>query len=622
MGSAMESFCCANKDELNDSINQPNPNNSTNSSALNITGKIPTNEMKMSNDLGKIIQVSSKHKGSIPFSDYELVDKIEQGENSEVYIVKNKDDKKIFVLKKLKRDKTSDLTEKDIKKKIDSLKQLNHPYITKIYEYYISDDYIYLIEEFCSEGNLQDKLKKIKIFPEFIVKIIMFQIFKSLIYLGSKKMEHGNLKLENILIELNNINPEKKVNKKNYNFNKDELIKAMDNDVNLVNNGLSSKLSITNYRFDIKQVDSIRMVNKKINDSQKRVESSQLNPGLRFGSLKKADDKLRAIPNLKYTGAHNIYNSGKFEMLKFGIKLDDFNCSKIVNRNKTNMKNIYYLSPEIINNNNNENENCDIWACGIIMYYLLGGIFPFPGEKEDEIKTKISSGKLAFDFDKFNGISEDAKDLIRKCLKKDKSRRLTIIDALAHPFFDDLKDSKIYLEDEKEILKNLKNQQEHPLFYQMVLTFISYHFDDIHLLLELSRIFYKIDANTDGKITKEDLKNAYEEAGEKISKDELEEIINMVDFDKNGFIEYEEFIRVCIPEDRLFTDTNLKNAFDLFDTEKKGEITYMQVVDALEKENHINSKMIASLKKEVSSMGDELLNYEKFKSYMHTLSLQ
>ena len=501
------------------------------------------------------------------------------------------------------------------------MKQLNHPYISKIYEYYISDDYIYLIEEFCSEGNLQDKLKKINIFPEFIVKIIMFQIFKSLIYLGIKNLEHGNLKLENILVELNDINPEKKVNKKNYNLNKDELIKAIDNDINLVNNGLSSKLSITNYRLDIKQVDSIRMINKKINESQKRVESSQLSPGLRFGSLKKADDKLRAIPNLKYTGAHNIYNSGKFEMLKYGIKLDDFNLSKIVKNNKLNMKNIHYLSPEAINNNN-ENGNCDIWACGIIMYYLLSGIFPFSGEKEDEIKTKISLGKVTFDFDKFNGISEDAKDLIRKCLKKDKSRRLTIIDALAHPFFDDLKDSKIYLEDEKKILENLKNQQEHPLFYQMVLTFISYHFDDNQLLHELSRIFYKIDANTDGKITKEDLKNAYDEAGEKISKDELEEIINMVDFDKNGFIEYEEFIRVCIPEDRLFTQTNLKNAFDLFDTEKKGEITYMQVVDALEKENHINSKMIASLKKEVSSMGDELLNYEKFKNYMHTLSLQ
>jgi hypothetical protein len=62
MGSAMESFCCANKDELNESFNQQNPNNSTNSSILNITGKIPTNEMKMSNDLGNIIQVNSKKK--------------------------------------------------------------------------------------------------------------------------------------------------------------------------------------------------------------------------------------------------------------------------------------------------------------------------------------------------------------------------------------------------------------------------------------------------------------------------------------------------------------------------------------------------------------------------------
>ena len=465
MGSAMESFCCANKDELNDSINQQNPNNSTNSSILNITGKIPTNEIKVSNDLRKIIQVNSKNKDDKPFSNYELVDKIEVGENLEVYIVKDKNNKNIFALKKIKRDNTTDLTEDDISKRLESLKQLNHPYISKIYEYYISDDYIYLIEEFCSEGNLQDKLKKIKIIPEFIVKIIMFQIFKSLIYLASKKMKHGNLKLENILLELNNINPEKKVNKKNYNFNKDELIKAMDNDINLVNNGLSSKLSITNYRFDIKQEDSIRMINKKINDSQKRVESSQLSPGLRFGSLKKADDKLRAIPNLKYTGAHNIYNSGKFELLKYGIKLDDFNFSKIVNRNKKNIKNIYYLSPETINNNN-ENENCDIWACGIIMYYLLSGIFPFPGEKEDEIKTKISLGKLIFDFDKFNGISEDAKDLIRKCLKNDKNRRVSLIDALGHPFFDDLKDSKIYLEDEKKILENLKNQQEHPLFFE------------------------------------------------------------------------------------------------------------------------------------------------------------
>ena len=73
------------------------------------------------------------------------------------------------------------------------------------------DDYIFIIEEFCSEGSLKDKLDKIIIFPEFIVKIIMFQMFKALLYLGSKNIVHGNLKLENILLELNDIEKEKKV---------------------------------------------------------------------------------------------------------------------------------------------------------------------------------------------------------------------------------------------------------------------------------------------------------------------------------------------------------------------------------------------------------------------------
>lgn len=140
--------------------------------------------------------------------------------------------------------------------------------------------------------------------------------------------------------------------------------------------------------------------------------------------------------------------------------------------------------------------------------------------------------------------------------------------------------------------------------------------------MELSRIFYKIDRNSDGKITKEDLTKAYEKAGDKIKKGELDEIIKMIDFDRNGLIEYDEFIRVCIPEDRLFTEDNLKDAFDLFDKEKKNEITYLNVVEALEREDRINGKMVELLKAEVGKMGNEKLNFEKFKKIMEELSMQ
>jgi serine/threonine protein kinase len=617
MGSAMETFCCSNKSESNNQQNQYD--SSTNPSLILPENKnLPSNTILIGSDISKILQINRNDNNGNFFSNYELLEKIGQGECSEVFLIKNKNDKNIYVLKKMKRNKSINLNDEEATKQIESLKQLNHSYINKIYDYYISDDYIFIIEEFCSEGSLKDKLDKIQIFPEFIVKIIMFQMFKCLIYLNSKNITHGNIKLENILLELNDIKKEKKI-KKNSNFENDLLFKAINNDITIINNSLGNKNA--NYKIDLKQKDSIKIFNKKINESQKRVESSQVSTHLRFGSLKNVDEKLKAIPNLKYTGSNNIYNSGKLEFLNFGIKINDFNCSQILNRNKSNQYNLLYCSPEAISNNEN-NDYSDIWDCGIIMFYLLSGIFPFSGQNEEEIKRKISLGKFIFDFDLFNGVSEDAKDLIKKCLKIDNHRRISVIEAMNHPFFDDLKDSKVYLEDEKKILENLKNQKEHPIFYQMVLTFISYNFNDKPLLHELSRIFYKIDRNTDGKITKEDLLNAYEEAGEKISKKELEEIINMVDFDKNGFIEYEEFIRVCIPEDRLFTNSNLKNAFDLFDTEKKGSITYMQVVEALEREDKINGKMIELLKKEVTKMGNELLDYEKFKNLMENLSLK
>ena len=617
MGATMESFCCSNKMENNNNIAQ---NDSTTNSSVNQQDikSIPFNQILAGNDISKILQIKLNKGNENPFTNYELLEPLGKGENSKDYLIKNKNDKSIYLLKKIKRNKSLNLSEEEITKQLEIIKQLLHPYINKLYEFFISDDYIFLIEDFCSEGSLKDKLKKIQIFPEFIVKIIMFQILKALLYLSSKNMTHGNLKLENILLELNDIKKENKTYQKNVDFNKDKVIKSIDKDVALINNSIGVKG--TNYKIDLKQIDSIKLFNKKINETRKRVESNQ-STSLRFGSFKNVEEKLKAIPNLKYKGSNNIYNSGKLEILKFGLKINDFNCSKIFNRNKSNINNLIYCSPEAITNNEN-NDYSDIWDCGIIMFYLLSGTFPFSEEREDEIKKKISLGKFIFDFDKFNGISEDAKDLIKKCLRVDAGRRLTVIEAISHPFFDDLKDSKIYLEDEKKILENLKNQKERPIFYQMVLTFISYHFNDKSLLHELSRIFYKIDRNTDGKITKEDLLNAYEEAGEKITKKELEEIINMVDFDKNGFIEYEEFIRVCIPEDRLFTDSNLKYAFDLFDTEKKGAISYLQVVDALEREEKLNGKMIELLKEEVTNLGSELLDYEKFKKLMVTLSLQ
>lgn len=55
----------------------------------------------------------------------------------------------------------------------------------------------------------------------------------------------------------------------------------------------------------------------------------------------------------------------------------------------------FYIAPEVLNED--YDEKCDIWSCGVILYILLCGYPPFWGKNEEEIISKIVQGKVIFD---------------------------------------------------------------------------------------------------------------------------------------------------------------------------------------------------------------------------------
>ena len=63
--------------------------------------------------------------------------------------------------------------------------------------------------------------------------------------------------------------------------------------------------------------------------------------------------------------------------------------------------------------------------------------------------------------------------------------------------------------------------------------------------------------------------------------EKIEKIINSKDFHRNGNVDYEEFIRMCIPKERLFTEENLENDFSLFDKDKNWFITPSEIIDII-----------------------------------------
>ncbi|XP_052869727.1 phosphorylase b kinase gamma catalytic chain, liver/testis isoform isoform X2 [Anopheles cruzii] len=125
------------------------------------------------------------------------------------------------------------------------------------------------------------------------------------------------------------------------------------------------------------------------------------------------------------------------------VKITDFGFARVLK----NGEKLYdlcgtpgYLAPETLKCNMFEDaagysQEVDIWACGVIMFTLLVGCPPFWHRKQMVMLRNIMEGKYSFTSPEWADISEDPKDLIRRCLVVDPAKRITVTEALKHPFF-------------------------------------------------------------------------------------------------------------------------------------------------------------------------------------------
>lgn len=125
-----------------------------------------------------------------------------------------------------------------------------------------------------------------------------------------------------------------------------------------------------------------------------------------------------------------------------------------------------YLAPETINGTG-QDEMCDWWSLGCIMFEFLYGVPPFNAETTEQVFDNILNRRIAWPDDEEFEVSAEAKDLINKLIQLDPDERLGAnkdekypsggAEIQAHPWFADINWATL-LEDEAQFIPN----PEHP----------------------------------------------------------------------------------------------------------------------------------------------------------------
>jgi serine/threonine protein kinase len=92
----------------------------------------------------------------------------------------------------------------------------------------------------------------------------------------------------------------------------------------------------------------------------------------------------------------------------------------------------YYIAPEVLRRN--YDSSCDLWSVGVIAYILLCGYPPFNGKNNDETHASVLRGRYYFPSQEWKGTSRESRDFIRRLLQMDPRKRMSVEQALHHPW--------------------------------------------------------------------------------------------------------------------------------------------------------------------------------------------
>ena len=251
------------------------------------------------------------------------------------------------------------------------------------------------------------------------------------------------------------------------------------------------------------------------------------------------------------------------------------------------------------------------------IHIMLCGCPPFDGEDDNEIYGAILNFDYEFSDEAWNDVSDDAKELVSQILVDDK-KRITPKEAMNHKWVKEHTEvggKKVILEEHLERMKDFKNSSK---LKKAILTFLATKASDKDIKDEIE-LFNQFDKNKDGYITANELKKGLKGI-KKYQDEEIEEIMNSIDTDNNGAINYNEFIAATLNSTISSDVERITKAFEFFDLDNDGLIDENELKSALAGKEFegIDISIFSQALKECDMNGDGKVDFQEFVQAMES----
>jgi len=138
-------------------------------------------------------------------------------------------------------------------------------------------------------------------------------------------------------------------------------------------------------------------------------------------------------------------------------------------------------------------------------------------------------------------------------------------------------------------------------------------------VIDFHDTFCLFDKNGDGNITKEELSTVLFKLGQRPTPREVKNMIQSVDVDKSGTIDFEEFLQIFKQKLCVDPEKELREVFGIFDQNKDGFISADELYDVLTKLGILTTKEeTKEMVKEADLNSDGKVDYIEFKTILNS----